>query len=168
MTLHNMGKWLLLKDYFLDHWLGTSIFTQNANIMLWISDCLTFRTIVLRTNTATSHHVRAQQATPTTININGWQARYLCLSVPINIWQTRHDLDWTLQPTSCSTSGGVRKTSSFLFLESMMRRGSSSLEDDSIFPCQSFWLLSHVIVANSYCNFWPGHFVSKHFAPSEQ
>lgn len=45
------------------------------------------RSIPLRTNGPTSHHVRAQQATPTTINDDAWQARYLCLSVPINVYK---------------------------------------------------------------------------------
>lgn len=111
MTLDNMCKWFLLKyfpnalvlrQFFFTAvvnglytsyvWIFFFVWTTQ-NIMLWISACFTFRTIALRTNAPTSHHVRAQQATPTTINNNSWQAPYLCLSVPISAY--KQDVTYT-------------------------------------------------------------------------
>lgn len=153
----------------MDHWL--SIFTQDANIVLRVSE---FALSHCEQTPPTSHHVRAQQATPTAINNGAWRARYLCLSVPIGVLQTRRDLYWTLQSVSCNTSGAVRRTSSFLFL------GKHDEETIVItggwfhFSLPKLWvnLFSHVVVANSnrgWCeDFWSEYFRSKHFAPSEQ
>lgn len=83
--------------YFLKHWLGMIIFTENANIMLWWNSRLIFQIKVNFLNcgrdiTSISHN--------NSINLNGWQARYLCLWAPGAVSQTRCKLNCRNCPTN--------------------------------------------------------------------
>lgn len=87
----------LRKKYFSNCSSGVTVFTQNASITAFHFSIQGrfFQTFTLWGDTSTNHDgcvERSVSQNSGNINNNSWHARYLCLSLPTAVWQTRWKL----------------------------------------------------------------------------